>query len=225
MVSSTEGSSTRTGCMRRSSAASFSMMRYSLRVVAPTIWSSPLARAGLRIFPASILPSPAAPAPTISWISSIKRMTSLRLRISSISFCMRSSNWPRIPVPCTRLTTSRRMTSLPWSFWGTVPSTIFCARPSTTAVLPTPGSPIRTGLFLVRRLRISMTRVISSSRPMTGSMLPWRAISVILIPNSSSKPLACWGCCGGCWKPPPPLRPAWVGGVWSGWRPAGVLPG
>ena len=57
------------------------------------------ARAGLRIFPASILPSPAEPAPTISWISSIKRMMSSRLRISSMSFCMRSSNCPRIPVP------------------------------------------------------------------------------------------------------------------------------
>ena len=37
------------------------------------------------------------------------------------------------------------------------------------AVLPTPGSPMSTGLFLVRRLRTWMTRRISSSRPMTGS--------------------------------------------------------
>ena len=43
------------------------------------------------------------------------------------------------------------------------------------AVLPTPGSPIRTGLFLVRRDRTWMTRRISSSRPMTGSSLPARA--------------------------------------------------
>ena len=42
------------------------------------------------------------------------------------------------------------------------------ARPSTIAVLPTPGSPIRTGLFFVRRLRTWMTRRISSSRPITG---------------------------------------------------------
>ena len=164
------------------------MIRYSLRVVAPTSWSSPRARAGLRIFPASILPSPAEPAPTISWISSIKRMISLRLRISSMSFCIRSSNCPRIPVPWTRLTTSSRMTSFPCSFWGTSLSTIFCAKPSTTAVLPTPGSPIRTGLFLVRRLRISITRRISSSRPITGSISPRRAISVTLIPNSSKRP-------------------------------------
>ena len=43
------------------------------------------------------------------------------------------------------------------------------------AVLPTPGSPMSTGLFLVRRLSTWMTRRISSSRPMTGSSLPARA--------------------------------------------------
>ena len=222
MVSSTVGSSTLTGCIRRSRAASFSMMRYSLSVVAPTSWSSPRARAGFRMFPASILPSPALPAPTISWISSINRITSWHWRISSMSFCMRSSNWPRIPVPWTRLTTSRRMTCLPWSFCGTLPSTIFWARPSTTAVLPTPGSPMRTGLFLVRRLRISMTRMISSSRPITGSMSPRRAMSVMLMPNSSRRPWGCWGACwrgppgrsGPCVLPPfPRLPPSCVGGV------------
>ena len=40
------------------------------------------------------------------------------------------------------------------------------------AVLPTPGSPISTGLFLVRRLSTCITRRISSSRPITGSSLP-----------------------------------------------------
>ncbi len=49
------------------------------------------------------------------------------------------------------------------------------ARPSTMAVLPTPGSPISTGLFLVRRERTWITRRISSSRPITGSSLPLRA--------------------------------------------------
>ena len=46
------------------------------------------------------------------------------------------------------------------------------------AVLPTPGSPISTGLFLVRRARIWIARRISSSRPITGSSLPERARSV-----------------------------------------------
>ncbi len=61
-----------------------------------------------------------------------------------------------------------------------------CARPSTTAVFPTPGSPIRTGLFFVRRARICMTRRISSSRPITGSSLPRRASSIRSRPYCSS---------------------------------------
>src|SRR5271157_3687773 len=52
---------------------------------------------------------------------------------------------------------------------GTSPSAIRCAKPSTIAVLPTPGSPIKTGLFLVRRQRIWTTRSNSPSRPTSGS--------------------------------------------------------
>ena len=55
---------------------------------------------------------------------------------------------------------------------------ISAPRPSTTAVLPTPGSPINTGLFLVLLCRTSMVRRISSSRPITGSNLPFSALSV-----------------------------------------------
>ena len=55
IVSSTDGSSTRTVWKRRSSAASFSMnFRYSLSVVAPTHCISPRASAGLMMFEASI---------------------------------------------------------------------------------------------------------------------------------------------------------------------------
>ena len=61
---------------------------------------------------------------------------------------------------------------------GTSLSTMRCARPSTMAVLPTPGSPISTGLFLVRRDSTWMVRRISSSRPITGSILPSRAACV-----------------------------------------------
>ena len=59
---------------------------------------------------------------------------------------------------------------------GTSPSTMRRARPSTIAVLPTPGSPMSTGLFFVRRDSTWMTRRISSSRPMTGSILPARRL-------------------------------------------------
>ena len=110
------------------------------------------------------------------------------LETSSINCCIRFSNWPRIPVPCTKETTSKRMISLFASFSGTSPDTIAVASPSTTEVFPTPASPIKTGLFLVRRFKISMTRWISLSRPMTGSILPWRARSVILIPNCPKTP-------------------------------------
>ena len=69
---------------------------------------------------------------------------------------------------------------------GTSPWTIFWARPSTTAVLPTPGSPTSTGLFLVRRDSTCITRSISFSRPITGSSLPSRAAAVRFRPNWSS---------------------------------------
>ena len=55
---------------------------------------------------------------------------------------------------------------------GTSPSTMRLARPSAIAVLPTPGSPTYSGLFLVRRHRIWMVRSISSSRPISGSIFP-----------------------------------------------------
>ena len=69
---------------------------------------------------------------------------------------------------------------------GTSLATIRWASPSTMAVLPTPGSPMSTGLFLVRRDSTCMTRSISFSRPMTGSSLPSRASWVRLRPNWSS---------------------------------------
>ena len=81
---------------------------------------------------------------------------------------------------------SSAMTRRSRSDSGTSPDTMRWARPSTIAVLPTPGSPMRTGLFLVRRLRTWMTRRISSSRPMTGSSLPCSASSVRSRPNFSS---------------------------------------
>ncbi len=55
---------------------------------------------------------------------------------------------------------------------GTSPSTMRLARPSAIAVLPTPGSPTYSGLFLVRRHRIWIVRSISVSRPISGSILP-----------------------------------------------------
>ena len=63
----------------------------------------------------------------------------------------RSSNSPRYFAPATIAPRSSEISRLPRSDSGTSPATMRWARPSTTAVLPTPGSPISTGLFLVRR--------------------------------------------------------------------------
>ena len=179
IVSSTDGSPTNTGWKRRSSAASFSMeVRYSSSVVAPMRRSSPRASMGLIIWPASMAPS-AAPAPTIVCSSSMKVTISPSASVISLSTAFRrSSNSPRYLAPATMEARSRATTRLPLSPSGTSPSMMRFASPSTIAVLPTPGSPMSTGLFLVRRDSTWMTRRISSSRPMTGSSLPSRAASV-----------------------------------------------
>ena len=154
MVSSTEGSRTITSWKRRCSAASRSMyLRYSSSVVAPMHCSSPRASAGFRMFAASTAPS-AAPAPTSVCTSSMKMIQSRLLRISSIIFLRRSSNSPRYFVPATREPTSRVRRRFPARVSGTSPEIRRCASPSTIAVLPTPGSPISAGLFLLRRERI-----------------------------------------------------------------------
>src|SRR5437868_8241478 len=85
---------------------------------------------------------------------------------------------------------------------GTSLETIRCASPSTIAVLPTPGSPISTGLFFVRRLSTWITRRISSSRPITGSSLPCSAVSVRSRPKRSSG-LCSSSCAVGAWCPTP----------------------
>ena len=69
---------------------------------------------------------------------------------------------------------------------GTSPATMRRANPSTTAVLPTPASPVRIGLFCRRRVRMSITWRISRSRPMTGSISFFRARSVMFMVNWSS---------------------------------------
>ena len=58
---------------------------------------------------------------------------------------------------------------------GTSPRAIRSAKPSTTAVLPTPASPVRIGLFWRRRIRMSTIWRISSSRPIDRIDLALRA--------------------------------------------------
>ncbi len=127
---------------------------YSLKVVAPITRISPRAKAGFNILEASIEPS-ACPAPTIVCSSSMKRMTEpLEPSTSFITAFRRSSNSPRNFVPATKRPRSRERISFSFTDSGTCPRTICWAKPSAIAVLPTPASPIKTGLFLVRLDRI-----------------------------------------------------------------------
>ena len=127
---------------------------------------------------ASIDPS-AFPAPTRVCSSSMKRITFPSAAAISFSTAFsRSSNSPRYFAPAMSAPRSRERTRFSFSPSGTSPATTRCASPSAIAVFPTPGSPMRTGLFLVRRERTWITRRISSSRPITGSSLSRRAASV-----------------------------------------------
>ena len=161
--------------------------RYSSRVVAPIICSSPRASAGLRIFAASILPS-AAPAPTSRWSSSINTITLPCFLISFTTFFNLSSNSPRYLVPAIIAAMSSIITRRSSRWSGTSSCTMRCARPSTIAVLPTPGSPISTGLFLVRRLRIVTRRSTSLARPIIASSSPAAALLVKSMPYVLSAP-------------------------------------
>ena len=178
MVSSTVGSSTRTGWNRRSRAASFSIYcRYSFSVVAPMQCSSPRASIGFRRLPASIAPSD-LPAPTMVCSSSMNRMMPPSLFLTSFKTAFkRSSNSPRYFAPAINAPRSREKIFRSFRLSGTSPRTIRSASPSAIAVLPTPGSPIKTGLFFVFLERIRITFRISLSRPITGSSLPARARS------------------------------------------------
>ncbi len=60
---------------------------------------------------------------------------------------------------------------------GTCSFTIKLAKPSAIAVLPTPASPTKSGLFLRRRVNTCKVRSSSESRPINGSILPFNASS------------------------------------------------
>ena len=152
MVSSTVGSATKIGWKRRAKAASFSTcLRYSSSVVAPMQCSSPRASAGFNRLDASMAPSP-LPAPISVCISSMNRMMPPSAEVTSARTAFsRSSNSPRYFAPAMSAPRSSDSSVLSLMLSGTSPLRMRSARPSTMAVLPTPGSPISTGLFLVRR--------------------------------------------------------------------------
>ena len=200
-ASSSLGSSTMMGWNRRSSAASFSMyLRCSSTVVAPMHCSSPRASGGLSKLEMSIPPPPllpTAPAPTKVCTSSIIKITSFLSLISAIKPVTLDSSSPRSFAPAISKPTSSDTTLFSSKNAGTSPDTTRIAKPSAMAVLPTPGSPRRIGLFFDRRARICMVRSTSSSRPITGSMFPDLAFSVMSTQKSFNGDLASFCCCAG----------------------------
>mmetsp|Transcript_92485 Transcript_92485/g.146235 ORF Transcript_92485/g.146235 Transcript_92485/m.146235 type:complete len:249 (-) Transcript_92485:77-823(-) len=191
MVSSMDGSDTRIGWKRRSKALSFSMCaRYSSNDVTPMHCTSPRARIGLMMFEASttLSPFPARPVPTSVCNSSMKRIVSPLASTTSWSTSLNLfSNSPLALAPA-RIDA---MSSCKMRFFiktsGTSSATIFCAKPSTTAVLPTPGSPIRTGLFFCRRAKICVMRSSSDALPTSGSKAPSAAACVKSLVHLESK--------------------------------------
>ena len=91
---------------------------------------------------------------------------------------MRSSNCPRYLVPATMDVMSRLTMRLLNSTGEVCLLLMSCASPSTIALFPTPGSPMRMGLFFFLRHKISVTRCISRSRPTMGSSFPSAAALV-----------------------------------------------
>ena len=150
---------------------------------------SPRARDGLRMFAPSTAPSE-APAPIRVCISSINRITdgSLASEITSLS---RSSKSPLYLAPASNSGRSREKILFPQSSFGTSFLTIIEAIPSTTAVLPTPGSPTRQGLFLFRRQRICKSRSLSASLPTKRSSFPRLASAVRSLPYFSKEGKDC----------------------------------
>ena len=97
-----------------------------------------------------------------------------------------SSNSPLYLAPAIKAPKSSSHICLFFKLLGTSPFTIRAARPSTIAVLPTPGSPIKTGLFFVLRDNILVILLTSSSLPIIGSIFLFLTSSMIFLPYFSN---------------------------------------
>ena len=84
----------------------------------------------------------------------MNNITSPAFFTSPNAFFILSSKSPLYFAPATIPEISMLTTLLFFMTSGTSPKLIFCANPSTIAVLPTPGSPIKQGLFFVLLERI-----------------------------------------------------------------------
>ena len=162
-------------------------MRYSSHVVEATTFKSPLVSAGLSILARSFeLPWPPAPAPLIICASSINIIV-LPCFVSPCKTSLkRSSKSPRYFEPASIAPISRLYTLYSFKKLGTSSCSILNASPSAIAVLPTPGSPTISTLFLALRPSASASFSNSSVRPIIGSTLPFLTSSLRLVVNARS---------------------------------------
>ena len=175
------GSSICTGWKRRVSAGSFSMCwRYSAQVVAAMVRRVAARQRRLQQVGGVARAGLAAGADQRMRLvdeQDDRRAARPGLRRSPNAGAARTR--PSSPAPaCIRpMSSAHRRT--PRSAGGHVArGEALGASPSTTAVLPTPASPVRIGLFCRRRIRTSMIWRISSSRPTIGSIVPVEAFAV-----------------------------------------------
>jgi len=162
-----------TGWNRRSRAASFSMcFLYSSRVVAPMQLQLAAREQRLQQI-ARVHGASAGAGPTTVCSSSMNRTIWPCASWTALSTALsRSLELAAVLGAGDERAMSRATIALVLQPLGDVAAHDALGQPSTIAVLPTPGGPISTGLFLVRRERIWMDARISSSRPMTGSSFP-----------------------------------------------------
>ena len=173
-ASGSVGSSTFTTWKRRVSAASFSKyFLYSAQVVAAMLRSSPRASAGFSRLAASFCPACAAGADQRVRLvdeQDDRRRRRLHLVDDALEAVLELALHAGAGLQQAQV--ERHGASRPSAHRGTSPAAMRSARPSTTAVLPTPASPVRIGLFWRRRVRMSTIWRISASRPRIGSILP-----------------------------------------------------
>ena len=174
------------------SARSFSKcLRYSSQVVLATTLMLPLLRAGFIMLERSLALLPADPAPEIMCASSMNKTVLPFLLSPFRTILKRSSKSPRYLLPANIALISKLNTLYSFKKSGTAPLTILKASPSAIAVLPTPGSPTRITLFLLRRPSASAIFSNSSIRPITGSILFLATCSFKLVVNAASA-LSAW---------------------------------
>ena len=148
MAFSSLGSSIFTTWKRRVKAGSFSKyFLYSAQVVAAMVRNSPRAKAGFNKLAASPWPS-LPPAPIKVCASSMNIIIGCGEALTSaITDFKRFSNSPLTLAPACNKPRSKVRTQTSFKASGTSPAAIRRAKPSTTAVLPTPASPVNIGLF------------------------------------------------------------------------------